>query len=216
MNLEVVNYTKIIHGFTVLSHINLSFTGGHIYGICGEKGSGKTSLFRAIIGQILPTEGDVLVNQRSIIKDNANFHMFGTLIDQSDFYLNLTGFDNLMLLYQINNRPNKAYILKQMKRFGLEDYAHKRYDTYPLEMRQRLKILQALMENQTIILLDELFDGFHDQGILDITTILNEEKEKGKLILLSSEKETDLAGLCDQIYYMSQGKLMDKSKGTVS
>lgn len=216
MNLEVVNYTKIIHGFTVLSHINLLFSGGHIYGICGEKGSGKTSLFRAMAGLILPTEGDILLNQRSIINHTVNLRMFGTLIDQSDFYSNLTGFDNLMLLYQINNRPNKAYILQQMKRLGLENYAHKNYDTYPLEMRQRLKILQALMENQTILLLDEPFDGFHDQGILDIIEILNEEKEKGKLILLSSEKVSDLAGLCDQIYYMSQGKLADESKGTVS
>lgn len=209
MNLEIKNYTKIIKDYTILDHITLSMTSGNIYGFSGRNGSGKTMLFRAITGLILPTEGDVLLDSKSIIKDNIDLRIFGTLIDSPDFYANLSGFDNLMLLYQINHKENKDFIMKQLDRIGLKGFEYKKYKTYSLGMRQRLKIIQAIMEDQKIIILDEAFNGIDAQGVLDIYKLLREEKEKGKLILISSHHESDLMTLCDKTFYMDQGKILE-------
>lgn len=211
MKLEVKNYTKVIKGFTILDNINLSLTNGNIYGFSGRNGSGKTMLFRAITGLILPTEGDVLLNNKSIVYDTVDLRVFGTLIDHPDFYPDLTGFDNLMLLYQINHRADKPFIMRQLKRIGLDGAEFKKYKTYSLGMRQRLKIIQAIMENQKIIILDEPFNGIDSEGVQDLYDLLKEEKEKGKLILLSSHNQEDLSELCDEIFHMNQGKLLEES-----
>lgn len=207
MNLEVKNYSKMIKGFTILDNINLSLSSGKIYGFSGSNGSGKTMLFRAITGLILPTQGDVFIDGKSVINDEIDLRIFGTLIDSPNFYSNLTGFDNLMLLYKINHKPNKTFIMNQLKKAGLEGAEFKKYKTYSLGMRQRLKLIQAIMEDQKIIILDEAFNGIDKQGVSDIYEILKDERKKGKLILISSHNESDLLELCDETFHMNQGHL---------
>ena len=208
MELEVTHYTKIIKGYTILEDINLSLTSGHIYGFSGRNGVGKSMLFKAITGIILPTKGDVILDHKSIIYDDIDLRIFGTLIEHPEFYDNLSGFDNLMLLYRINHQPDTILIKQQLKKFGLEGHEYKKYKTYSLGMRQRLRLAQAMMENQKIIVLDEAFNGIDKEGVQDLYEILKEEREKGKLILISSHNEKDLE-ICDQIFYMSQGKLIE-------
>lgn len=208
MKLEVKRYTKRIKGITILEDINLSLHSGKIYGFSGQAGSGKSMLFRAITGLILPSEGDVCLDGTSILYGNVNLRIFGTLIDDPDFYPNLTGFDNLMLLYRVNHRADKSHIMQQLKRVGLHGNAFEKYETYSLSMKQRLKIVQAIMENQKIIILDEAFYGMEEQGVLDCYEILKEEKAKGKLILLSSYQEESLKSICDDQFSMIQGRLL--------
>ena len=211
MELEVKHYTKIIKGFTILEDINISLTSGHIYGFAGRNGAGKTMLFKAITGIILPTKGDVFLDHKSVIYDEIDMRIFGTLIDHPDFYDNLTGFDNLMLLYRINHQPDDIFIKQQLKKYGLEGHEYQKYKTYSLGMRQRLRLAQAMMENQKIIILDEAFNGIDKEGVQDLYEILKEEREKGKLILISSHNEADLE-ICDRIFYMAQGKLIENQR----
>lgn len=211
MELEVKHYTKIIKGFTILDDINISLTSGHIYGFSGRNGAGKTMLLKAIAGIILPTNGDVLLDKQSVIYDDVDMRMFGTIIDHPEFYDNLTGFDNLMLLYRINHQPDDIFIKQQFKKYGLEGHEYQKYKAYSLGMRQRLRLAQAMMENQKIILLDEAFNGIDQEGVQDVYEILKEEREKGKLILISSHNESDLK-ICDQVFYMVQGKLLENQE----
>lgn len=211
MELEVKHYTKIIKGFTILDDINISLTSGHIYGFAGRNGAGKTMLLKAIAGIILPTNGDVLLDKQSVIYDDVDMRMFGTIIDHPEFYDNLTGFDNLMLLYRINHQPDDIFIKQQFKKYGLEGHENQKYKTYSLGMRQRLRLAQAMMENQKIILLDEAFNGIDKEGVQDVYEILKEERKKGKLILISSHNESDLK-ICDQVFYMVQGKLLENQE----
>lgn len=68
MNIEICNYTKKLSKNLVLENINLSLSGGKIYGFVGKNGSGKTMLMRAICGLILPTSGFVKINNKIIGK----------------------------------------------------------------------------------------------------------------------------------------------------
>ena len=90
------------------------------------------------------------------------------------------------------------------------DYAgDKKYKEYSLGMKQRLRIAQAIMENQKIIILDEPTNGIDRNGLKDVHEIIKEEKNKGKIILLASHDLDDLKLLCDKIYFIENGRVKD-------
>lgn len=216
MKLKVINYTKIIKNKVILDNVNLELESGNIYGFFGRNGSGKTMLFRAITSLIHPTEGDVLIDGKSVNYDDFDLSQVGILIEDPGFYPHLTGFENLEMLYTINNKKDSDYIKSVLDRVGLLDAAFKKYKEYSLGMRQRLRIAQAFMENQKIIILDEPTNGLDEKGIEIIYNLIQEEKNKGKLILLASHNKEDLKMLCDKIYSVREGKIEEALKEEVS
>lgn len=207
MKLEIKNYTKIIKDTVILNDINLELESGKIYGFYGRNGSGKTMLFRAIATLIHPTSGDILVNHKSIIKNEFDLSKIGILIEDPGYYPYLTGVENLTMLYTINNKKDVNYIHSVLKRVGLQDAGNKKLKEYSLGMKQRLRIAQAFMENQEIIILDEPTNGIDEEGIEIIRKIIEDEKKQGKLILLASHNKEDLRQLCDAIYKIDHGNI---------
>ena len=216
MKLKVINYTKIIKNKVILDNVNLELESGNVYGFFGRNGSGKTMLFRAITSLIHPTEGDVLIDGKSVNHDDFDLSQIGILIEDPGFYPHLTGFENLEMLYTINNKKDSDYIKSVLDRVGLLDAAFKKYKEYSLGMRQRLRIAQAFMEDQKIIILDEPTNGLDEKGIEIIYNLIQEEKNKGKLILLASHNKEDLKMLCDKIYSVREGKIEEALKEEVS
>lgn len=76
-------------------------------------------------------------------------------------------------------------------------------------MRQRLGIAQAIMEDPSIIVLDEPFNGLDKHGVEEMRTLLLELKEQGKTILLASHNSEDIRLLCDRVYEMDAGVLTE-------
>ena len=208
MELEVKNYTKELGNQVVLNSINMKFESGNIYGLHGRNGSGKTMLFRAISHLIHPTDGDILVDGKSIVNDEYDIRNIGLLIENPDFYPYLSGKENLKLLYEINHKKDDYHIEEVLKLVGLENAMNKKYKAYSLGMKKRLMLAQAIMEDQTIILLDEPTNGLDEKGVQDLREILKQEREKGKLILIASHNKEDLQILADHIYQIDQGKIL--------
>lgn len=208
MKLVVKDYNKDIKGKVILDNINLEFKSGKIYGFYGRNGSGKTMLFRAISTLIRPSSGDVLVDGKSILNEDFDLSKIGILIEDPGFYSSLTGYDNLEMLYRINNKKNKKHLLNVLDLVGLINVKDKKYKEYSLGMKQRLRIAQAIMEDQKIIILDEPTNGLDESGINDIRDIIFEEKKKDKLILIASHNKEDLKILCDVIYKLDKGKVV--------
>ncbi len=212
MKLAVKNYTKKIKNKTILDDINLDLCSGNVYGFYGRNGSGKTMLFRAISTLIFPTEGDVLIDDKSIINNDYDLSNFGLLIETPNFYPYLSGFDNLDILYRINNKKDNAHINEILKKMDLYDDKDKKYKEYSLGMKQKLRIAQAIMENQQIIILDEPTNGLDEKAIKNLHSIILDLKKQKKIILLASHNIEDLKLLCDKIFYLSNGKLKDKKE----
>ncbi len=212
MKIELVNYNKKIGKKRILCDINLKLTGGNVYGFYGRNGSGKTMLFRAISTLIYPTSGDVKIDDVSIIHEDFDLRNIGILLENPGFYPYLTGLENLELLYTINNRKNDEHIISWMKKIGLEEYKDMKYKEYSLGMKQKLRILQAIMENQQIILLDEPTNALDEKSILIVRDIIKELKKEGKLILLASHNKEDLKILCDKIYNIEEGSIVGEIK----
>ena len=208
MILEIENYSKTINKRIILDNINLTFRSGNVYGFYGRNGSGKTMLFRALTTLIYPTKG-VKVDGKSILKEEFDLSQIGILIENPGFYPHLTGFENLEMLYRLNNEKNDQHIYDILKSVGLDYAGDKKYKEYSLGMKQRLRIAQAIMENQKIIILDEPTNGIDRSGLKDVHEIIKEEKNKGKIILLASHDLDDLKLLCDKIYFIENGRVKD-------
>lgn len=207
MKLEVRNYTKVLNGRNVLNHINLSLESGKVYGLYGRNGSGKTMLFRAMTTLIFPTEGDVLIDSVSILKENYDLRQIGLLLEEPGFYPNLSGLENLSMLYEINHPKDRAHMEDVMKEMGLTDVMNRKYREYSLGMKQRLRIAQAYMEDQKLILLDEPTNGLDEDGVVIFRNLIRRLKKQGKLILLASHSKEDLGLLCDVVYHIEAGAI---------
>ncbi|MDD2644232.1 MAG: ATP-binding cassette domain-containing protein [Methanobacteriaceae archaeon] len=212
MILEIKDYSKKIKKKQILNNINLRLESGNVYGFFGRNGSGKTMLFRAITSLIYPTSGDVIINNKSIIYDDFDLSKIGLLLEEPGFYPHLTGTENLSMLYEINNKKNLNYMKKVMKKVGLEEEQPEKYREYSLGMKQKLRIGQAIMENQELIILDEPTNGLDEVSIDNIHKIIKELKDQNKLILIASHNKDDLRLLCDKIFRIEQGKIVGEIK----
>ena len=212
MNLKVKNYSKKIKDKLVLDDINLNLKSENVYGFFGRNGSGKTMLFRAITTLIYPTSGDVIIDGKSIITDDYDLRKIGLLLEEPGFYPHLTGFENLSMLYQINNKRDDKHINKMLKSVGLEEKSSKKYKEYSLGMKQKLRIAQAIMENQELIILDEPTNGLDETSIKIVHEIIKKLKKENKLILIASHNKDDLRLLCDKVFKIDAGHICGEMK----
>lgn len=205
--IAINNYTKKIKKRTVLDNINLTFDKGKIYGLVGKNGCGKTMLLRGICGFITASQGEIIINNIKV--GNGKFApSFGTVIENTELYNNLTAFENLSLLSSFSkNRIDKEVINYWIKRFGLEPTSKKKYGEFSLGMRQRLSLAQAFMEQPELIVLDEPTNALDEKGIKEFHEIALEAKNDGATIIIASHSKEDIDILCDKIFCMENGKI---------
>lgn len=210
MYIEVENFTKTIDHQQVLDNVTIGMEKGNIYGIKGKNGSGKTMLLRAICGLIKPTRGSVKVDGKLLGKDITFPHSVGALIEHPGFIANLSGYDNLKMLADIKGNIGKTEIEAIMERLGLEPESFKKkYRKYSLGMKQKLGIAAAVMEHPDLILLDEPTNALDEESVNKMVSLLQEEKERGALIIIASHDIEELNKLSDTIFIMEQGRIKE-------
>lgn len=207
--IEVKNLTKKIGNDEILKDINLKLECGKIYGFVGRNGSGKSILFKTLCGFINPTEGEVKVNNIDIYKENTFPDSTRALIEKPNFIDDISGLENLKLLAKIQNTITEEDILKYLDLFELTKYKDKTFKKYSLGMKQKLGIIQVLMEDPKIIILDEPFNGLEEQSVDLLRKILLEEKKKNKLTIIASHIKEDIDILADEIYRVDGGKIIE-------
>lgn len=191
----------------VLNDINVNFEAGKIHGIVGRNGSGKTVLLKIICGLMTPSSGTVAVNEKLIGKEVDFPDDIGIIIEAPGFLPYQSGFQNLEYLASIRRKIGKLEIEVAMKRVGLEPHMKKWVGKYSLGMKQRLGLAQAIMENPSLLILDEPMNGLDKTGIADMHTLFASMKQEGKTILLVSHSTEDIDGLCDTVHEMDKGVL---------
>ena len=184
--IEVKNGVKCFGEQQVLKGVSIQCESGHIYGIVGHNGSGKTVLFKCICGFMNLDEGEIIVD--------------GTKRSKK-------GLRNLDILYRIKHGKDAAHLKNIMEMVGLNPDSKKQVGNYSMGMKQRLAIAQAIMENQEILILDEPMNGLDHKGVEEMRKLFLKLKKEGKLILLASHNRDDIDILCDEVYEMEMGEL---------
>ena len=210
--IQIENVTKKFGEAVVLDEINMELQPGNIYGLVGRNGSGKTMLMKCICGFVLPTSGTIHVNGKIVGKEIDIPDDIGIIIENPGFLPNYSGFKNLQLLAMIRNKIGKAEIKEAIRRVGLDPESKKHVGKYSLGMRQRLGLAQALMEDPSILLLDEPMNGLDNEGVEEIRKLILDLKQNCKLIIIASHTREDINLLCDEVFYMDHGKIIQIEK----
>ena len=175
--LKIENLKKSYKNYIVFEHLNLTINDGDLIYIHGINGSGKSTLFKIICGIIEADEGKV-------IKDDDTY--IGALIENPGFIENETIRFNLKFLASLKNNYNEERIIELCQKFHL-DYKNKnKLKEYSLGMRQKVGIIQAIMENQNVILLDEPTRGLDDEAIKTFCEIIKALNQEGKTIIIAA------------------------------
>ena len=192
----------------VLKNITHDFEKGKIHGIIGFNGSGKTVMFKCICGFLKPTGGVVLVDGKEIGKEIDFPESVGIIIENPGFLPDLSGFENLKRLAALNHRIGDEEIRECIRKVGLDPFSKKKVKQYSLGMRERLGIAQAIMEEPSLLILDEPMNGLDNQGVQEMRQLFLKLKEEGKTILLASHNREDIAALCDTTVEIDRGKIV--------
>ena len=207
MKILVDKICKRIDGNVILDNVDMEFTDGNIYGFIGRNGSGKTMMMKIICGFVKPTSGNLTIDNMDVFSKGYFNNNIRALIEKPKFIGNLSGFENLKLLASIGGNVSNEVLNYWFSRLNLDTERDKLYCKYSLGMKQKLGIIQALMDDAKIILLDEPFSGIDDASVCVIRDILLEEKKKGKIIVVSTHIREDVDLLCDFVYYFDNGRV---------
>jgi ABC-2 type transport system ATP-binding protein len=167
--IATVNLSKRYGQRAAVDNLALEVEEGAIFGFLGPNGSGKTTTIRLLLSLIRPTGGDAFLFGHSIKRQYPRYlDQVGALVDEADFYLNLSALTNLKLLARLHQGVDEARCLEVLKIVGLLDRAHDRVKTYSHGMCQRLGIAQAILHRPRLLILDEPTTGLDPQGMHDV------------------------------------------------
>lgn len=209
MKIEIKNVSKKFKNNLVLDKVNLTFTTGHIYGLKGRNGSGKSVFLKILAGLYTPSEGEVLFDNKKFNPKKEYPPNMRALIENPTFFANITGYENLKLLAKIQGKISDKEILEALELVNLISEKDKKYNKYSLGMKQKLGIAQVFMEDPEILILDEVFNGLEENTVLKLKDYLKEIK-KEKIIIITSHQKEDLELLCDKIYFFDNGVVKDE------
>lgn len=211
--IEVKDVSKTFGKQDVLRHVSFSMRSGNIYGLIGRNGSGKTVLMKCICGLLRPTSGQILMDGRYLEEEERLLEDFGIIIGNPGFLPYYSGRKNLKMLAMIRGTCGKEKIDTAMRQVGLDPDMSRKVSEYSMGMKQRLGIAQAIMEDNSILILDEPMNGLDNQGVEDMRKLFLKLKEEGRLILLASHSSEDIEMLCDQVFEMDAGILGEREEG---
>lgn len=207
IDINVKNYTKRFKKTLVLDDVNLHLASGKIYGFKGKNGSGKTMLMRAICGLIIPTEGEIVINNEVLHRDIDFPRSIGALIETPSFLNSYSGFVNLKMLANLNGDINDSQIKTALNKVGLNPEDKKPYRKYSLGMKQKLGIANAIMGEPDIVILDEPINALDEESVSLIKQELILLKNAGKLIIVACHDREELEFLSDVIIEIKDGKI---------
>lgn len=202
---DVRNVSKVFGHETVLKDVSLQLEQGKIHGIIGRNGSGKTVMMKCICGFLRPSAGTVKVFGMTVGRDCDFARDTGMLIETPGFLNQETGMKNMRWLARLGKGMPKDKIAGLIRLVGLDPAMKKKVGQYSLGMRQRLGIAQTLLDDPSLLILDEPMNGLDKNGVKDIRQLLLDLKARGKTILLASHFAQDIDELCDTVHEMDQG-----------
>lgn len=210
--IKIEGLCKRIKDAVILDHVSMTLTPGKIYGFRGKNGCGKTMLMRAISGLLIPDEGTVVINGKTLHKDIAFPESMGILIENPSFLPQYTGYKNLKMLSELSKGISDEDIRLALIRVSLDPDDRRTYKKYSLGMKQKLGIANAIMGEPDVIILDEPINALDEDTVRQIKRVLLELRNQDKLIIIACHDREELEYLSDIIFEMNKGRIIDRKE----
>ncbi len=207
-SLEIKNLEKIFGDKKVLDNICLTVGRGELFGLLGPSGAGKTTLIKILTGQ-LKYGGQARVFGRDCSRfGNEIYSKVGMVLDNCGVYERLNCYDNMKLFAKIYKLDNRT-IYSVLKKVGLSDALKTPAGRLSKGMRQRLLLARAVLHKPEILFLDEPTSGLDPATAQEIHEYLNELKNAGTTIFLTTHNMEEAYKLCDNIALLNEGRIVE-------
>lgn len=203
---EVVDMKKYYNGSVVgVENANFSLREGEIFGLVGPNGAGKSTTIRAIMGLIRATSGEVAIFNKSAFGAKDARCEVGYVPCEPSFYENKTVLQNLEFVAKV-----RGVGLDRVDELAtrLELNLTRKARDLSAGNKRKLAIVMALMSSPKLIVLDEATSALDPIIKREFLKILEEEKERGATILISSHDLTEVQRICDRVGIIKDGKLI--------
>jgi Cu-processing system ATP-binding protein len=211
---SVTGVQKSYGAVKALRDVAFTLSPGRLSALVGHNGAGKTTLIKLMLGLIHPDHGEIRVlGQDPAAGEFSARRQLGYLPENVAFNVALTGRETLAFYARLKQlAPSTGWPL--LERVGLGDAAHRRLGTYSKGMRQRLGLAQALLGRPRVLLLDEPTTGLDPALRQTFYEILNELRDDGATVLISSHALNELEDRAEHVLIMNRGILV--AQGTLS
>ena len=198
--------------FNVVDHLSFNIEKGHIYGLAGVEGAGKTTVMKIVAGVLMPDSGSIELNGISMLKDPQGVKSkIGYMPESFGLYEELS-VDEYMDFYSgIYGIPKSERLSIISKLLELVDLSHKReayVGTLSRSMKKWLCLARSLIHNPELLILDNPASGLEPDEWNELKEILKTLRDMGKTILVSSRNLSKLARLCTCIGIIEYGKIV--------
>lgn len=200
------NIHKKFGKLQVLVDVNVAFKKGECIALIGPNGCGKTTLIKSILGMVLPDGGEIIFNGKSIIKEFQYRENIGYMPQIGRYPDNMTIGQIIEMIKQIRNSKT-ALDEDLVKAFHLEKMYEKQMRTLSGGTTQKVSATLAFLFNPEVLILDEPTAGLDPLASEILKEKIIKEKEKGKLILITSHLLSELDDMITQIIFMQEGKI---------
>lgn len=211
--LEIKNYSKIYGGNRkAADNVSLVVEPGDIYGFIGHNGAGKSTTIRAIVGVLDFTDGEILIDGKSVKTDALACKRITAYIpDNPDLYENLTGIQYLNFVadvFDISAAEREERIKKYGDMFEITEALGDLISSYSHGMKQKVAIISALIHEPKLMVMDEPFVGLDPKAAFILKEIMHEMCRKGAAVFFSTHVLEVAEKLCNKAAIIKKGQLI--------
>ncbi len=203
--LSVKGLTKNFGRLCAVNNLNLEIRKGQVFGMLGPNGSGKTTTLGMLMGVVNQSYGEFSWFGQAPTHEIRK--KIGAVLEHPIFYPYLSGQKNLELNATIK-QCDPGNIPKVLDLVELTERRNDKYKTYSLGMKQRLAIASALLNDPTVLILDEPTNGLDPMGIAEIRELTKKIAQHGKTIILASHLLDEVQKVCSHFAILKRGNLV--------
>ena len=204
--IEIKELQKKFGKFEVLKNINLSCKKGECIALIGPNGCGKTTLIKSVLGMVLPDSGTIHFNGNSVLGEYLYREKIGYMPQIGRYPDNMTIGQIIEMIKKIRNSSDDLDE-DLLHAFELEKMFDKQMRTLSGGTTQKVSAVLAFLFNPDVLILDEPTAGLDPLAAEVLKEKIIKEKEKGKLILITSHLLSELDDLITEIIFMQEGKV---------
>ncbi len=209
--IEINNLNKSFKKLKVLNNISLTCKKGECIALIGPNGCGKTTLIKSILGMTLPDKGTITFQGKSIEKEYLYREQIGYMPQIGRYPDNMTIGQIIEMIKKIRKFPNEPDE-DLFKAFSIKSIENKQMRTLSGGTTQKVSAVLAFLFNPDVLILDEPTAGLDLLASQTLKEKIIKEREKGKLIIITSHLLSELDDLISEIIFMQEGKIFFHKK----